>query len=81
MIYFDWLFHRSWAFAKADQKVFVKKMQDKTLFASAAAKSFKTCVAHLLCLDSFRFTILLLCVTSLSKSYLQNIDKRYVIAK
>ena len=75
MIYLDWLFHRSGAFAKADQKVFVKEMQDKALFASAAAKRFKACVAYLFCLDNFRFTILLLSVTSLSKSYLQKLTR------
>ena len=71
MIYLDGLFHSSWAFAKTDLKVFLKEVQDKALFASAVAVRFKVCAAHLLCLDSAKFTMLWRPVTSLSNSYAQ----------
>ena len=68
MIYLDCLFHSSWAFAKADLRVFLKEVQDKALFASAVAIRLKVCAAHLLCLGSARFTMLSLSVTSLSNT-------------
>ena len=71
MIYLDCLFHSSWAFAKADLKVFLKEVQDKALLASAVAIWFKVYAAHLLCLGSARFTMLSLSVTSLRNNYVQ----------
>ena len=49
MIYLYCLFYSSWAFAKADLKVFLKEVRDKALFASAVAIRFKVFAAHLLC--------------------------------
>ena len=69
--YLNCLFHSSWAFAKADLKVFLKQVQDKALLASAVAIRFRVCAAHLLCLGSARFTMLSLSVTSLSNNYVQ----------
>ena len=71
MNYLDCLFHRSWAFTKADLKVFLKEVQDKALFASAVAIRSKVYAAHLLCLGSAIFTMLSLNVTNLSNSYVQ----------